>query len=155
MIAAATNHVGLTKPGKRTKSYMNPTVRAAIRKRNTLRRNVRTHRDVWLEACTAANEEIKKAKENKWKETLESTINDKDGTKIWKLIKSLNGCPESNAPNEVLNHKGKVITSNKKKSNIFIQQYADISKLSFDKKERALNRETKEVNISPKCWREK
>ena len=41
---AATQHVGKSKPGPRTKAHITPTVRAAMRKRNKLRQNLRDNR---------------------------------------------------------------------------------------------------------------
>ena len=137
---AAFKHLGKVKPGKRNKSWMTPTVRAAIRKRNYLRRNVRTKRREWLESCKEAQEEIKKAKEDSWKELLEDAITDVDQQKMWKLIKSMNGTPDANSPNEVMIHKGKKITTDKGKADAFVRHYADVSKHTFSKEERDLNR---------------
>ena len=65
IIEAAEKHVGKVKPGKRTKGWMSPTVRAAIRKRNALRRQIKTKRREWLESCKEARQEIQKEKELK------------------------------------------------------------------------------------------
>jgi len=142
---AATTHVGKAKPGKRTKPWMKPSVRQAIRKRNGLRRKIATKRREWLEACQEAREEISKAKEDSWKEILSDAINDVDEKKVWSFIKSLNGTPESNSPNEVLKHGGKCITSNRKKADLFASHYASVSSHSFNKEERNLNRRYKKV----------
>ena len=42
-----------------------------------------------------------------------------------------------------MTHKGKTITSNKHKADIFAQHYASVSKLKFDKEERTINRNLK------------
>ena len=61
------------------------------------------------------------------------------------LSKTSNGSPDDNAPNEAIKYKGKIITSNKKKSAIFIQHYADVSKLKFTPEERAVTRRLKKI----------
>ena len=142
---AATTHVGKVKPGKKTKPWMKPPVRAAIRRRNALRRQISTKRKEWLEACQEAREEISKAKEESWKEVLTEAINDVDEKKVWSFIKSLNGTPDSNSPNEVLKHEGKCITSNRKKADLFASHYASVSSHSFNKEERNINRQYKKV----------
>ena len=62
---------------------------------------------------------------------------------LWKMFKTLDGCPDTNSPNEALVHKGRRITSNKRKANVFMQHYASVSKLNFTKEDRDTNRELK------------
>ena len=62
---------------------------------------------------------------------------------MWKIINSLKGCPETNSPNEALKHNGRTITSNQKKADLFVQHYANVSKHSFTKQERVMNRNLK------------
>ena len=56
--------------------------------------------------------------------------------KVWRVIKSLDGTPTSSAPNEALEHKGKIITSNKAKADAFAKTYAQVSSLTFTPDER-------------------
>ncbi|XP_066915550.1 uncharacterized protein [Clytia hemisphaerica] len=140
---AAKKHVGKSKPGRKISSFMTPTVKAALKRRNNLRKKVSTHRKEWLESCKQAQEEITKAKEQSWKDLLESSAMEIDDTRMWKIIKTLNGCPETNSPNEAMRHKGKLITSNKRKANIFAKHYANVSRHKFTKEERNINREAK------------
>ena len=70
LIECAEIHVGKTKPSRKPKAWMTPTVRAAVRKRNALRKKVRTQRKEWLDACKEAQEEITKAKEQSWKDLI-------------------------------------------------------------------------------------
>ena len=123
---AAMKHVGKSKPRKTLKISMTPTVRAALNKRNKLRKNVRQQRQEWLDACKEAQEEIRKARQESWEDLLESTLHENDERKMWNLVNSLKGCPESNSPNEA---------SNKKKADLFVQHYANVSKHSFSKEE--------------------
>ena len=80
-------------------------------------------------------------------------VHTKDDTKCGGIIKNFNGSPDDNAPNEAIKYKGKIITSNKKKSAIFIQHHADVSKLKFTPEERAVTRRLKKIlgSSSGKC----
>ena len=69
--------------------------------------------------------------------------------KVWSLIKSLKGCPDTNSPNETMLHKGRSITSNKEKANIFASHYAQISRHNFSKEERNTNRQMKKAMERP------
>ena len=146
---AASTHVGKSKPGPRTKVHMTPSVRAALKKRNRLRKNLHDNRKEWLEACKEAHEEIEKAKEESWRDLLADTATDADSHKLWGLIKSLNGTPDTNAPNQAMRHKGRIITSSQKKAETFSQHYASVSKLNFSSEERKVNRECKRTLASP------
>ena len=146
---AAEVHVGKSKPGKRTKCWMTPAVKTAVKKRNRLRANIRTHREEWLEACAETREEIRKAKEESWKGLLEGAVTDADDQRMWGIIKSLNGTPDTNSPNEAMKHNGRLITNPKKKADIFLQHYAKVSKLTFSKEERDENRRLKKALSTP------
>ena len=78
---AGHKHVGKVKPGRKTRVWLTPPVRAAIRQRNLLRRKVKTHRREWLEQCKVVKEEIKQAKEQKWREVVEEAIGSEDDKK--------------------------------------------------------------------------
>ena len=95
---AAEIHVGKSKPGKRTKCWMPPAVKTSIKKRNRLRSSISTHRKEWLEACAEARDEIKRAKEDSWRNLLEDAITDADDQQMWGIINSLNGTPDTNSP---------------------------------------------------------
>ena len=143
---AATKHVGKVKPRKKAKNlWMTPTVRGMIRQRNRLRRDLNNNREEWLQACKETNDAIREAKTECWREVVEEAIGSEDAGKTWNFIKTLNGTPDSNSPNEVLVVNGKKITSNKKKADAFVEQYADVSRLTFTKEERILNRKAKSM----------
>ena len=141
--------VGKVKPGRKTRIWLTPPVRASIRQRNSLRRKIKTHRKEWMEQCKITKEEIEKAKQEKWKEVVEEAIDSTDDNKIWKFIKSLSGSPDSAPTGEVMKHNGRVITSNKRKADIFSSHYAGVSNLKFNKEERTTNREAKRMLGSP------
>ena len=69
---------------------------------------------------------------------------------MWRFIKSLNGSPSTNAPNEAMKINGRVITSTKKKAEAFAVHYAKVSKLKILHHERAFNRRLKKLIKSQK-----
>jgi len=146
---AAVKHVGKVKPGRRSKPWVTPTVRQAIKQRNALRRKIKTKRKEWLKACEEARKAVREAKEKSWRDVLENVVNDTDEKKMWTFIKSLNGTPDNNSPNEVMVHEGKIITSNSKKADIIVDHYARVSSHTFTKEERDVNRNCKRLLKSP------
>ena len=149
MTNAGIKHLGNSKQGKKTKPWMKPPIRAAIRRKNALRRNIKKERKEILEACAELREMIKHAKEESWKEALGDAIDDADERKTWMFIKSLNGSPDNNSPNEVMKHNGEIIASNRKKADIFASHYARVSSHKFTKEERAVNLRFKKFMQSP------
>ena len=146
LISSATTHVGKVKRPKRPKPWMNPAVRTAVRKRNKIwkeRGPDKEWRAEWLTACKEASEATKLAKAESWRNLLDDAITEKSSNELWKIVETLDGCPDTNSPNEALSHKGRLITSNKKKADVFMQHYASVSKLKLDKNDRATNRDLK------------
>ena len=143
IINAAKKHVGKTKPGKGKVSWVTPAVRDAIKKRNKLRKNVSNNRKEWLDACQEARMAINHAKEEAWRGVLEDSSTTGDDRKLWRVIKSLNGTPENNSPNEAMIHNDRCITSDKRKADIFIKHYAGVSKIDMSKEDRTENRNLK------------
>ena len=122
---------------------MTPTVRGRIRKRNLLRRTIAANRVEWLEACKDANEAIRDAKADSWKDLLAGAGVTGDQDEMWKIVKGLNGTPDTNSPSEAMVHNNKAITNPKKKSNVFASHYANVSKLTMTREDRDFNREFK------------
>jgi hypothetical protein len=89
--------VGKVKPGRKTRVWLTPPVRAAIRQRNYLRRKIKTHRREWLEQCEVTRATIEKAKQQKWKEVVEEAITTTDDRKIWSFVKSISGTPDASS----------------------------------------------------------
>ena len=115
-------------------------MRAAIKRRNALRRKIKTHRREWLDACKEAREETIKAKEESWRNYLEDAALDPDAGKTWKVIRSLNGSYQANSPNEAMIHNGKLLTAPADKASAFIDHYANVSKIKFSREDRVFNR---------------
>ena len=149
LVNAAKIHVRKVKPGKRTKVWMSPAVRTAIRKRNRLRRQIKSKRREWLESCKEVNQTIRDAKTESWRNLLEGALAAENDTLLWRIIKDLNGSTDDNAPNEVMINKGRIISSNEGKAKAFIHHYSEVSRLSFSEEERAENRRLKKTLESP------
>ncbi len=76
------------------------------------------------------------ARRTKWEEFLADLEGDPYPTRAWNLIKSLSGSPHYTAFCEPLIHNCRTFLSNTGKANAFVQQYAAVNRLSFDKTER-------------------
>ncbi len=135
--------VGTIGPGKRSKSWITPPIREALRKRNRLRGQISTHRNEWMEACRDVQELISQAKTDAWREVLDDAANIKDDSKMWRIVRGLNGSPETNSPNEVMSLGGRLILSNKRKADAFGEHYSTVSSLRMTKSDRTYNRELK------------
>ena len=98
IISSAEENVGKVKPVKKGgKSWMTRDEKIAIKKRNWLRRTIKSNRREWVEACKSVQEEIRNAKNENWKEYLEESIDFADEGQIWTVVKSLNGLPSTNS----------------------------------------------------------
>ena len=143
---AGSAHVGKVKPRKKKRNlWMTPTVRGLIRQRNRLRRDLKNRKEEWLQACKDTNDAIREAKGECWREVVEEALMSEDEGKMWNFIKTLNGTPDCNSPNEVLVVNGRKLTSNSRKADAFIEQYAEVSKLTFNKEEKTMNRSAKQM----------
>lgn len=119
---------------------MTPKVRYAIKKRNRLRKQVSTKRKEWLDACQEVREVTEESKRNRWIDYLDTIQSEQDSAKTWRVIKSLDGTPDSMAPGEALKHNGKDIVTDAKKAEVFGKYYASVSRLKFTARERLRNR---------------
>ena len=136
IIAAATKHVRKVKPGKRTKCWITPKVRSLMKKRNTLRKSIQSKRKEWLQACKEVSIARQEAKREQWVEVVSSAVSEMDERSMWKFVKTLNGTPDTNSPNEVMIVNGERISSTKKKAERFVQHYANVSSLKISRQER-------------------
>ena len=140
----ASTHVGRTKP-RRAKHWMNPKLRSAIKKRNILFRSVSTKRAEWLEAVKEVRDVTAESKLSSWTAFLDDLETSQDTSRTWKVIRSLDGTPDSAAPSEALRHNNRDITTDTQKANTFGKHYASVSRLKFSRKERATNRKSKQA----------
>ena len=138
LVQAGYNHVGKTSPKNRD-SWMNSDIRAKVKNRNLLRREVGQKRKEWLDACVEVQQLMDEAKQKAWEDYLSEAEFNVDPSEMWRVIKNLSGTPDSIAPNEVLIVNGKAISSNPKKADAFASHYAKVSRLDFSKSERHRN----------------
>jgi len=158
MCSSKQEKLGKTKPTRR-KFAMSPKVKELIKKRNSLRKNVKNQRTEWLEAEKEVREAKAEAKLDAWSEFIENLEDSDDVCKIWRTIKSLDGAPTSSAPNEALQiwvtdtktgkKRQKTIVTNVGKADAFVKHYAKVSSLEFSKEEREQNRLAKQKINAP------
>ena len=62
-----------------------------------------------------------------------ASATNEDESRIWNVINTLKGGPDTNSPNEAMIHKGRSITLNRRKADIFASHYARSSRHNFTK----------------------
>ena len=135
---AARRHVGRRPVDPNRKTWLTAEVRAAIRERNALRRQIGTRRQDWIQACRRVRELIREAKERQWHHFVEGLEWDTDCAKVWRVIRSLSDAPRSRGErNEVLVHNGKAYLPGRQKAEAFARHYASVSRLRCSKPERS------------------
>ena len=93
---------------------MTPEVKSKIKRRNQLRKRVKMRKHIainapqqereevevrrqeWIQACQDVVTSTNEAKTQSWRDLLEDAVIAKDDTKLWKIIKNLNGTPDNN-----------------------------------------------------------
>ncbi len=88
-------------------------------------------------ACGEVRRLSEEARRAKWEEFLADLEGNPDPARVWNLIKSLSGSHHSTTFCEPIIHNGRTFLTNTGKANAFVQQYAAVNRLSFDKTERA------------------
>ena len=63
VIAAATETVPKTAPGKKPTCHLSASVKAQIKTRNRLRRSIGTNRKEWIEACRGVRQKIEEERQ--------------------------------------------------------------------------------------------
>ena len=87
-------------------------------------------------AYQEVTEAIIKDKTSSCKELLANALPDLDSSKVCTIVRSLNGKPRANHPNEALIHNDKTLTETKTKSNAFAQNYMNVRKLAMSEEDR-------------------
>ena len=75
-------HVGKTKPSKKPKPWMAQHVQAKICTQNSLCWAIHQKRQEWINTCREATKAINEAKTESWKDLLQNTVSNSDGTKM-------------------------------------------------------------------------
>ena len=91
---------------------------------------MKENREEFIEACNDAQDEMQKAKEQGWRDLIEDCMTEPKAGKMWEVINSLKGSPNTNSPNEAMHHNGRTITSNRKKADLYVSHYAQVSQLT-------------------------
>ena len=72
MISSANKNIGKKKITMKSKPWMTSEIKAAITKRNELRKTVAQNRKEWIDACKKTSELVKERKQEAWKEHVET-----------------------------------------------------------------------------------
>ena len=75
--------------------------------------------------------ETNKAVRKSWQEKTESLNFDKEGSKLWKLVKALNGYHDCKEAPVALEQDGETLTG-KDAANVFLKQYQNPGQLNFN-----------------------
>ena len=86
------------------------------------------------------------AKAEQWEEIISSALGEINERGMWQLIKSLNGTPATNSPDEAMKIGGKSVVSAKRKAEAFAQHYASVSRYKLNKQQRAVTRQLKKAD---------
>ena len=76
-------------------------------------------------------------------------MSNSDGPNMWKVTQGLNGTHDANSPNEAMSHDDRTITDTKSKANVFINQYARVSKLNMSQANHDINQQLKKRLNAP------
>ncbi len=126
--------------------WPNPALRYVIKQRNTLRRVVQSNRVEYLAACGDVRRLSVEARRPKWEKFLADLEGNTDPARAWNLVKSPSGSPpHSTVFCEPLILSGRTFLANTRKVNAFVQLYAAVNRLSFDKRERTQARHLKKA----------
>ncbi|PAA62320.1 hypothetical protein BOX15_Mlig029675g1 [Macrostomum lignano] len=145
VMQAANLCIGKVRTSHRPRPWLTPELKAAIKLRNRLRRSVGENREDWLSACANVHKIARATKEAAWRDTITDLEKEPNSNKAWKFIRSLNGTPDSNCPNEALQVGNKVLTDPRDKANAFAKQYASVSRYHISHSDRATIREAKAI----------
>ena len=89
--AAARETVRRMKPKKTKRPPLNPEIKALVKKRNMLRRQVKENREKWLEATRQVKDAFSLQREKEWVHYLEELVQNPDCSRMWKMVGSLSG----------------------------------------------------------------
>ena len=155
VVAAATETVPKTAPGKKPTCHLSASVKVQIKTRNRLRRSIGTNRKEWIEACRSVRQKIEEERQKSWESFVQETEFSCDPSKLWRVFHAIGDSSPPTQPNEALLVKSKVLHSDRQKADAFAKYYAQQSKLTFTKEERDTNRASKKLlqtaTVSEEC----
>ena len=140
----ATTHVGMVRVSSTSSPWLTAGVRAEIRKRNSLGRQLPAKRDEWLQACHRVKEVTAEAKREHWHRFVGTLADHSDSPRAWAVVRSLSGRgPAPSSRNRILVHEGKMYNTDRRKADLFVRQYARVSSHRFSTEDRRINRAVK------------
>jgi ribonuclease HI len=130
--AAALKHIGKVKSPAHRKPWMTPALRAAIKERDRLRRNVAQHRQEWVDASRRVQDVAEEERRRCWGEFVEELDSSEDQSSVWRVLKGLSGKSVRSSRNEALLHKGRSLVGNVAKADAFMSAYAAVSRYKLE-----------------------
>ena len=116
-----------------------------IRERDSLRKTDPTAPDI-ERLNKEINKEINDYKRDKWRETITNVNRKLDSSKLFKLIKALNGAPKANS-NQAIKFKGKYSSSPKDIANKFNQQFSSVVRHKSTRTNRSITKQIKRNSL--------
>ena len=134
-------HIGKKKVGLKNKPWLTKEIRAKIKERNEVRKNITSEtRGKWLSLCREVNDAIREEKTQLWHKYVSELDMTKKPKEVWRTIRNLDGkCPPAKN-NEALIIDGDAYTADKDKANEFAKTYKSFSILPVHKEDRKLRR---------------
>jgi len=140
LLEAARAHVGMVRARAPGDPVITPEVRAETQRRNRLGRGLPASREEWVHSCQEVVRLTAEAKQTRWRSFVESLSDRSSSSKAWGVLRSLSGVAPSVAErNKVMVHEGREYATDRRKADLFVQQYADVSRHHFSPEERRLN----------------
>ena len=138
---AADANVGEKKVESRNKPWFTEDIKAKIKERNQLRKNLSNEtRQQWIQACRDVNEAIREEKTQIWQKYVSKLDMTKKPKDVWQTIRCLDGRNPPSKNNEALIIDGVAYTTDKDKANEFAKTYKSFSILPVYKEDRKLRR---------------
>ena len=141
LIDATKKNVPKNYMGTKKKSWKTPAITKQIKKRQNLHKRIGTKRKEWIEQCKKVRQLTNKRKAEIWREQVNKACEEKDLKRLWRTARNLKGTGNAISQDVSLSYKGRIITTDKKKANAFIQHYAEVSALKTDKNMRQIKNE--------------
>ena len=111
VVAAATETVPKTAPGKKPTCHLSASVKAQIKTRNRLRRSIGTNRKEWIESCRGVRQKIEEERQKSWASFVQETEFSCDPSKLWRVFHAIGDSSPPTQPNEALLVNSKVLHS--------------------------------------------
>ena len=140
ILKSANRHIGKKKVTGSTKCYMTEEIKAEIKKRNQLRKQISSRREEWLESCKKVSDMIREEKSARWKDYVSKLDRKSDTREIFKTIRAIEGKHPPKKDNEVLEVDGKACVTDKQKAEQFAKTYRSFSKLPKCKRDRKIRK---------------